>query len=70
MYENCCGSCSAYWQAKFQLYDALMTTGTVATPSPYLAGQRGGAVRLDILSSRLGVLEVVFAVAMAALIVG
>jgi hypothetical protein len=48
----------------------LMTTGTVPTPSPYLAGQHGGAPRLDILSGRLGVLKVVFAAAMAALIVG
>jgi hypothetical protein len=47
-----------------------VTTGTVPTPSPYLAAQHGGAARLDILSSRLGVLEVVYAAAMAALIVG
>jgi hypothetical protein len=54
----------------FSYTTPLMTTRTVPTPSPYLANQHGGAARLDILSSRLGVLEVVFTAAMAALIVG
>jgi hypothetical protein len=47
-----------------------MTTGIVPTSSTYLAGQYGGAARLDILSGRLGILEVVFAATLAALIVG
>jgi hypothetical protein len=47
-----------------------MTTGTMPTPSPYLASQHDGAARLDILSGRLGILEMVFAAAMAVLVVG
>jgi hypothetical protein len=47
-----------------------MTTGMMPTPSTYLAGQHGGAVRLDILPGRLGILEVVFAATLAALIFG
>ena len=68
--ETAMGPAAPTGMPAFNYTTRSMTTGTVPTPSPYLAGQRGAAARLDILPGRLGILEVVFAATMAALIVG